>query len=183
MKNNLVRNYVGAIALVISGIALAKVWGPFLISAAGPDYASTSLNDDAVAEYGGANKLAQIYLAPALNTPAAIAKAIKNDFVRVVYYDGQIADFKIKRWPSTIPVDFDSTVPTVTTVHLSDAQVEDIDARNNRCQSISYSISYDTGYWGQYGTNNGSTVTITAYYVDTGTRTMTFPGTVNCQYR
>lgn len=175
--------------VLIAFAAIAKIW-PFPVAAAGPQYAQTTYAIDMENEYQAANTIANTYMALPLSDAAKKAKIMANDFVRIVYYDGQIADFKIKRFPSFAPLTFDSKVPTVTTPHLSQSQLDDIDRRNNTCVSISYSISYDTGYWGQDATysNDGSGdlshVTVTAFYVSTGSVSRTFSGLGKaCQYR
>lgn len=114
------QSWFTAVLLIACGLAIARVWGPFHISALGPKYVSMTLAQDRETEWHGAIKIAQICLAPVLNNPAAIVKAIRDDYVRVVYYDGQIADFKITKWPSFIPLDFDKWFPVST--HLGSRQ-------------------------------------------------------------
>lgn len=163
--------------LVLCGLVLAKVWGPFHVSSIGPDHASLTLAQDREIEWAGANRIAQIYLAPVLNTPIAIARAIRDDYIRVVYYDGQIVDFKIKRWPSTIPIEFDKQVPSVDTPRLSASALADIRRRQTACMSgesgggSAYTVSYTTGYWGSKVEDNPATggVIITASWINTGT--------------
>ncbi len=162
--------------VLVCGVAVATLWGPFYIGSLGSAYAQTTLSADAGAEYEGANKIAQVYLAPALNTVAKISKALKEDYVRVVYYDGQIADFKVKRWPSTIPLDFDKTVATVDTPHVAPGATALISGP--RCYvpgEFFRTLTYNTGYWGQTATATQNVVTIVATWVDTGFVSVTAP--------
>jgi hypothetical protein len=184
------RLVVGAAAAIVVTAALAKMWGPFQVAAAGPDYVSTTLGMDSETEYSAAEKIAGIYLSPVLNTPAAIQKAIKDDFIRIVYYDGQIADFKIRRWPSTVPVDFIETVPTVDTKRLTESQLEEVDRRNNSCLVNVYTFSLPTGYWGvsyDYADPPAEgmlpTLIISTSWVSTGDQVFTINPQMRCQYR
>lgn len=127
LKRKIVFWGLGAVSLYV----LAKTIGPFSIAAAGPGYAQTTLGADSISAYEGAQKVAVFYLNPLLRDPLVAAKAIRNDYIRIVYYDGQIADFKIKRWPSTDPVEFDKVVPSVNTKRLPASRDE---CRNGKCR-------------------------------------------------
>ena len=132
----------------VCGAALAAVYGPFYVSALGVQYMDTTLGSDRDAEYDAAQKIAQIYLAPILNSPAKIKTAIQKDYIRVVYAGGSaIADFKIRRWPSSIPVEFTETVPSVDTQRRSATWATD---RPMSCtMSAGAAVTtYQTGYWG-----------------------------------
>jgi hypothetical protein len=172
---------------VVALAAIAKTFGPFSISALGGDYVTTSLQEDASAEYSGANRLAGIYLAPLLNTPAAIRQANKGDFVRIVYMDGQIADFRIKRWPSTNPLDFDSTVPTVNSRHLTEQQDSERERAMNSCAggSSSYTLYLETKYLGSITESDGNGgLTVTGSWISTGYASFVVPVlALRCQYR
>ncbi|MCE4535655.1 hypothetical protein LXT12_00060 [Pelomonas sp. P7] len=167
------RKIVFVSLLSVSLWALAKVWGPFFVAAAGAGYEQTTLGSDSGNEYEAAQKLANMYLAPALNTPVAIYRALRDDYVRVVYYDGQIADFKIKRWPSTMPVDFDKTVPTVDTKRKPASG----GGGKDYCRNGKSYTDYRTGYWGveSDGPTSGPPaplVTITVRWISTGVQTV-----------
>lgn len=150
--------------LSVSLFVWAKTIGPFSIAAASPGYAQMTLRADAISSYEGAQKVAGIYLAPLLRDPITIAKAIRNDYVRIVYYDGQIADFKIRRWPSTDPLEFDKVVPSINTKRLP---------ARDECRNGKVAIEYSTGYWGAEfdGPSSGAPaprVTTVARWIDTG---------------
>lgn len=165
-----------ALLPLICTAVLAKIFGPYMISAAGKDYASTDLASDASAEYEGAQKIAGIYLAPQLNTPIAIYNAIKNDYIRIIYADGQIADFKIKRWPSTMPVEFSRKMPAANSAHLD--PTSDLMLMKASCLPANQTttITVRTGYWGSdaYLDTNGNW-NITGGWVDTGSMTFSIP--------
>lgn len=152
---------LGAVSLY----ALAKTIGPFSIAAAGPGYAQVTLGADSISEYEGAQKVAVFYLTPLLRDPLVAAKAIRNDYVRIVYYDGQIAVFKIRHWPSSNPVAFDKVVPSVNTKRLP--------ASRDECRGGKVSTTYNTGYWGSESDGPTSDapaprVTTVARWIDTG---------------
>jgi hypothetical protein len=171
MKKSLKYKYCAflAVAATVCGVAWAVVWGPFHVSSVGPESAQTTLSGDAGAEYETAVKIFQIYVLPALVSPADRVKAIKNDYVRVVYYDGQIADFKIKRIPSFVPLEFFRTVPSANHKQVNyQAWLQRNDCGSKR-------ITYQTGYWGSSAEifppkeeGQLESVVVTAKWISTG---------------
>ena len=165
-----IKKLVLFMTILVTTIALATTFGPFSISVAGPQYVTTGFDTDQAAEFEGASKVAGIMLAGLLNTPAKIVKAVKGDSIRIVYSDGQIADFRIARWPSTDPLVFtqklsSGNIPIRTA--SSDPTGECVPGTG---QNAGVEIGYATGYYGQSGSQApDGTVTITGYWVDTGT--------------
>lgn len=157
------KHKIGLVGALVATVAFAITYGPFPVSALGPDYAQTTYRADAESEYEAANKISQIYLAPILTTPSKIAKAIRNDYLRVAYFDGQIADFKIKRWPSSNSLEFTKKVPNANekprVVYVPDTR---------GCSK--YTKVINTGYWGvSYPDTGDSGLVITnAAWVSTG---------------
>lgn len=171
MKPVLSERFLAPLVLVATA-AVAATYGPFHISALGEDFVRTTYESDASAEYDGANRVARIYLAPILNTPAKIAKAIKEDSIRVVYFDGQIAEFKIARWPSTIPLDFSQKVSSSNQQTIP-AYLRDY-LRLTCGGSGGRTVTVQTGYWGTRWEVNGSTVTVIGgSWISTGSFTYT----------
>lgn len=162
---------------------LAATYGPFHISAVGgEDYVTLDFRSDQSAEFAGAKKLAGIYLTPLLNTAAKIRAANKGDYIRVVYADGQIADFRIRRWPSSDAIDFDSLMPSANSKHLSEEQLDDFERRMNACSGGAqgaYSVLYPTGFWGSSVTDlDDGGVLVTGFWVDTGLQSYTVPSMI-----
>jgi hypothetical protein len=91
---------MGATIALIVGIVFAKVFGPFFVASAGPAYVSTTSSQDAENEYQAAQTIYKEYVQPLVFNPISAAKALAGfgDRIRVVYYDGQILEFKIVRW-------------------------------------------------------------------------------------
>ena len=163
---------------LLAAAAWATTYGPFPISSIGSSYASTTYAADAEAEYEGANKVAQIYLAPVLNTPQKIEKAIKEDNIRVVYFDGQIAEFKIARWPSTIPLDFKTKLSSAnqqTKPYYIALSPKSCFGDKGGSGGSGSSATVNTGYWGSYQwwDNESQTGGTTATWISTGTYTYT----------
>lgn len=98
------------VALVTASIAWAVDYY-FPISAAGPSYATSTYDSDAVAEFDGANAIARTYLH--YTSQVAKDKAVARDYVYVSYHDGKIAKFKITSATLTIRLRFESLVPAV----------------------------------------------------------------------
>lgn len=149
-------------------VAWAVTYGPFPIAAAGTRYASTTFAMDSTAEFEGANKTANIYLAKILNTPLKIAKALREDSVRIVYFDGQIAEFRISRWPSTNPLDFSEKLSSANQQTRPRYIAQERDAAS--CfGDYSSPISVQTGYLGsRVEWDSNGTATIIGTWINTG---------------
>lgn len=99
----------GALLVLITLAAIAKEYA-FTIASAGPEFAGTTLEADRSAEFEAANKIASMYVQ--YRTPLAITRFYK-DIVYVVYFDGQIAKFKMISAADSIRLRFESVVPAV----------------------------------------------------------------------
>jgi hypothetical protein len=154
---------------LFSSAVLAATYGPFYVSSLGPSYADMTFDSDQEIEFEAAGRMANIYLAPILNTPAKIAKAIQDDYIRVVYAGGStIADFKIKRWPSSMPVEFDKEVGSVNEQHLSPNYTKHAPSDCRPGPNGVYKVTYNTGYWGSAWNIVDDVNWYTASWVDTG---------------
>ena len=161
-------------AIVASGVLVfgvvwaATTFGPFHISdVASPEYNRMTFAEDQEINFPGAEALAAIYLPALLNSPAAMAKNVGHSYFRVIYWDGQIADFKIARFPSGAPLEFSQKVSSATQQHLSDQ--DRADAVNSApCGALTVSIP--TGYFGSFFVP-GEMITIGSW-VDTGFMTI-----------
>lgn len=166
------RKVLGAGALFVAAAAVAVTYGPFSVASAGANYANTTLSDDSGNEYEAAQRLANLYLSAPLADAATRRKALKSGLMRVVYYDGQIADFRIRRWPSTVPVDFYKTVSSA-----NDSDFDGSSARENYCTT--HSTSINTGYWGSSAyLDSNSNWQIWGGWISTGT--VTISSKINC---
>jgi hypothetical protein len=174
---------LGVLGLTICLGAMATVFGPFYVADMGPEYRQTTFEMDSSMEYAVAQKLAGTYLAPVLNTVSKIDQALKNDFMRVVYFGGStIADYKISRWPSTIPLDFDRTVPDVNFKRPNKLVKSTAATRRERCEEDWRESRYNTGYWGvRYEDEPGRVISIGSW-IDTGMITIrnNYPGRSDC---
>lgn len=170
------KSLLAGIAVAFLTTVLATTFGPFPISALGKAYAFTGYATDSEAEFEGAMKIASLYLSPILNTPAKIKKAIEEDSVRVSYSDGQIAEFKIVSWPSTLPLRFVQKVATATQQTKPIGKYGDGGCEGGRGQPT----SIPTGYWGSSVNNSNGTVYVTGFWVSTGTYTYYAPTNKYC---
>ncbi|MEO6278246.1 hypothetical protein [Roseateles sp.] len=101
-----------AIALTLSAASAdAKDYALPISASAAPAFRFSTLAQDATNEYEAASALIATYIHYV--GFVAIAKAIENDYLYVVYHDGQIAKFKVLDPRSTIKVRFESVVPAV----------------------------------------------------------------------
>lgn len=164
------------LALVATAAFAATVWGPVPIMNLGYEYVTMGLRQDMETDYAGANRLANISLAGTLNTPAKITKALKEDYFRVMYADGNFVDFRIRRWPSAQPLDYYDIATSKDQKRLS----EDMEVRRQyaECMMGAYSSGWTeiwvpTGYWGWTSETEPSPdgfgrVTTTGGWIDTG---------------
>jgi hypothetical protein len=153
--------------------AWAATYGPFHVSAAGKTYLKYTFAADEVVEYQAAQSLARIYLAPILITPQKIYDAIENDYIRVVYYDGQIYDYKIQHWPSSRPVGAPTRMSTATQIHLSPRYQQALHDCNMG-RTTHESVTLNTGYWGVQEIHYADRDELSTAWVSTGTRTYDF---------
>jgi hypothetical protein len=110
-----------------------------------------------------------------LNTPLKIAKAIRSDYVRVVYFDGQIYDYKIELWPSSSPLGDPKKMPAANSPgRISPADRLREKRAEEKCRRGENSFfSYDTGYWGSTVTQDSANPNIIVHAVN-----WVFTGTV-----
>jgi hypothetical protein len=103
-------------------------------------------------------------------------KAIKEDAIRVVYYDGQVAEFKIARWPSSYPLEFETKLASAN----QQTRPYYVMTASSTCYGdrggsggTSTPITVETGYWGvTYWWDNAAQIGgTTASWIGTGTFT------------
>lgn len=85
----------------------------FPISSAGPEYATTTFDQDQTNAFTGANRIVAVMAAARYNTPVAIIKGLLLDTFTISYYDGQIAQFKLVCVPCSVPLEFKNKVSSV----------------------------------------------------------------------
>ena len=169
-----------ALALVTLA-AWAKTYGPFYVASAGAKYAQTTFALDQENEWEAAYTLSALYLWNSKTLSDAIKKSIlgSDDVIRVVYADGQIADFTA--------VDM-TTAGIRLKKKIASAAAQDYDSptADRRCaakMSGLNSISIDTGYYGTIDNSeveDDGTIDIVGGWIDTGTVSYTIPKNIQC---
>lgn len=145
------KNVLPLALLGVSLIVLAAIRGPFHVSAAGPEWAQTTYATDSNNEYEAAEQLFKLYVQSTIVSPADRLRSVKHDFLRVVYWDGQIADFKINNFNNSLNLKFRKLQPTVDAKADPGRVVEKINKKSCTGKGAQYMvnhITYDTGYWG-----------------------------------
>lgn len=170
----------GVCLAMIAIVAWAKTWGPFYVASAGPQYAGYTFAEDTIEEYEAAYALASIYLWKNTSMTDAFKKSIigNKDLIRVVYADGQIADFTAADM-TTAGMRLKQKVSSVTTKDYVSLTAD------QRCAAIMAgrnSITFDTGYWGTISSEatGDNEITTTGGWISTGSVTVSIPPSVNC---
>lgn len=132
-------------------------------------------------EFEAAEKLFSLYVQSVVISAADRLAAVKRDYMRVVYYDGQIADFKISSFGNTLNLKFAKLQPAVDAPSPPSRLSKII--REGACgpgkSSFTTRTTYDTGYWGDVqGTRPNPDgglpiVYITSNWISTGFVTIT----------
>jgi hypothetical protein len=147
--------------------------GPYHVASAGTRFRDYTFQQDQEVDYQAANTLLNIYLGPTLRDPKRALKIIKHDYLRVVYHDGQIYDYLITAYPSSVPLNNAKKMPTVNTTHLS-PEWERAQRDCNMGRSQHKSVTINTGFWGVSETRYPDHDQISSSWVSTGTREYDF---------
>jgi hypothetical protein len=165
---------------LITLVAWAKTWGPFYVSSAGANYVNTTFAMDQETEWEVAYVLASMYLWKSTSLTDAVKKSIigNDDVIRVVYADGQIADFTAADM-TTAGMRLKQKVSTISSKDYFSPTADERCAAHMSGQN---SITLDTGYYGTIGWDDGpdGEVITTGGWIGTGTVTITIPANINC---
>ncbi|WP_269630055.1 hypothetical protein [Pelomonas sp. BJYL3] len=143
--------YLGPVTLLGTClVAFAAIIGPYYVGAASPKWGSQTYQDDARSDYDGAEDVFTALVQPAITSPAARINAIKNDYLRVIYYDNKIADFKITGFDLHLNLRFVKLQPSADAPappgRVASKAVE------GKCGAgasfFTTRTTYETGYWG-----------------------------------
>lgn len=166
----------------LTALAIAKMWGPFLMSAYMPQI--RSLQDDINEDNRPSQNIARHFM----NLEVKSIK--KGDIVRIIFADGSVYDFEASRQCSgqlSLSCQWSGwTKKSSATQKASrsrwDREQERMLARDT-CKQQDYSFTFRTGYWETSWPSSGSTGTVitNGRWVDTGAETVSTKGAMHCR--
>ena len=150
-------------------IAASTTWGPFLIAAIYPTIRSAA--QDSETNYLGASNIARAVM------NISVQNIKKGDFIRVVYPDGKIYDFKTTircAYAASVACLLEEPIEMTTKdqKHVNiDRYIDDYSERTGRdiCDTAGNQTSLiATGYYGSESTVDGDVITVVGSYHNTG---------------